>query len=87
VKLLINLMEEVVSSLVDEVIQKADMCGCDRCRLDVMAVSLNHLPPRYVVSDKGKAFSKADFLDMQNNVSVLRELTRAAEVVRSHPRH
>lgn len=80
-------MEEVVKTMMDEVMEKQDMCTCKRCQLDVTALALNELPPRYVVSSKGEAFSRADFLKMQKNIDVLREINQAVLIVKDRPRH
>lgn len=82
-----NLMEEVVNHFLGDVWANEKMCKCDQCRLDVLAKALNNLPPRYLVTDQGRAFSMADFLDLQNNVDVLTALSVAMRVVRENPRH
>lgn len=84
---LINLMEEVVTHFLTDVWAHEKMCKCEKCRLDVLAKTLNNLPPRYLVTDQGKAFSRADFLDVQNNVDVMAALFVAIRAVKDNPRH
>lgn len=82
-----NLMEEVTNYFLADVWANEKMCKCNICRLDVLAKTLNNLPPRYLVTDQGSAFSRADFLDVQSNVDVLAALSAAIRIVKENPRH
>ncbi len=82
-----NLMEEVVMAALTEVWEKESMCKCEKCRLDVLATALNKLPPRYLVTNRGKVFSKADFLELQKNIDVIAALAAAVRLIKSNPRH
>ena len=42
----INVMENLVLRNVDTVMQRFNVCGCDRCRCDICACALNQLPPK-----------------------------------------
>ena len=44
-----NYMEDAVEATLDEILEWKDTCRCERCRSDVKALALNHLPPKYVV--------------------------------------
>ncbi|OFW82464.1 MAG: hypothetical protein A2201_06090 [Alicyclobacillus sp. RIFOXYA1_FULL_53_8] len=63
------------------------VCNCARCQDDILAMALNHLPARYVSSDKGEVFVKAQSFNPQLQSDVLRELELAAEKVGQRPRH
>lgn len=82
-----NLIEEIVVDTVAEFLQKEGICGCEQCRLDVAALALNNLPPRYVVTAKGASYAKADMLDMQKYIDVVGAITKAIKLVKEHPRH
>ena len=82
-----NLMEEVVLRALDNLAIAPDFCICPKCRLDAAALSLNMLPPRYVVSDRGESYSRAGLLDLQKEVDVTRTVLAALKVVRQSPRH
>ncbi|SDY48041.1 competence protein ComFB [Proteiniborus ethanoligenes] len=86
---LYNYMEEVVYRYVDEVLKKFDneVCKCEKCRLDIIALALNNLPPRYTVTEKGKLFTKVKEMESQYGVDIIREITKAIEVVSKKPRH
>jgi len=82
-----NLMEETVLRAVEDLMQKQNMCTCEQCRLDVGAIALNNLPPRYVVTPKGASYARADLLEVQKYVDVIGSITKAIKLVKEHPRH
>lgn len=82
-----NLMEDSVLQAVSEFIAKEDICTCDQCRLDIAAIALNSLPPRYVVTNKGASYARADLLEMQKYVDIIGAITKAIKLVKEHPRH
>lgn len=83
-----NVMEDVVASYVDEVLeQDQDFCGCHSCRLDVIAFSLNSLKPKYVVSPKGYVYAKMGELQAQFRADTVVAATKAMKVVGRSPRH
>lgn len=84
----INIVEKLVRDCLDEVLElRPGMCRCDKCVADIMAVALNNLQPRYVVSDKGETLAKAAFLDKDLKMALLIAVAEAAERISSHPRH
>lgn len=82
-----NLMEDTVLIAVEEFMGKQDICKCEQCRLDVAAIALNNLPPRYVVTPKGASYARADLLEVQKYVDVVGAITKAIKLVKEHPRH
>ncbi len=82
-----NLIEEIVVEAVPGYLQKEGMCHCDQCQLDVSAIALNSLPPKYVVTAKGASYAKADMLDMQKYIDIVGAITKAIKLVKEHPRH
>ncbi len=80
----INVMENLVLKNVDSVMQRFNVCSCDRCRCDICAYALNHLPVRYIVAHKEK-IEKAEAEISQK--MVIDALIKAVIQVRSHPRH
>lgn len=83
-----NYMEDMVSDYVDEVASEdTEFCGCPRCRLDVIALSLNHIKPKYVVTPKGYAYARVDELQAQCRADAIIAVTRAMKVVKKRPRH
>ena len=85
-----NLMEALVMQRLDEVLTEDNndkVCRCEQCRLDMAAIALNDLPSRYVVTQRGETYSKADLLEVQRFVDVLTALAKAVKIVQNNPRH
>ncbi len=83
-----NYMEEVVERKVNELLKtRDDVCGCKHCRLDISALALNELPPRYIVTKKGEVYSKVSSLMVQFSTDVTRAIVEAMEKVKANPRH
>jgi len=82
-----NYMEDVVFGQMKEVLADINMCTCEKCLLDVAAIALNDLPPKYVVTEKGELYSKVNTLGQQSEVDVVAAITKAAVLVKRRPRH
>ncbi|MDR0221754.1 MAG: late competence development ComFB family protein [Lachnospiraceae bacterium] len=86
-KRLRNYNEEWVKSYLDRNITSFDVCDCEDCRLDIMAIALNKLPPQYVVTEKGAVFAAVSEMSHQRMVDLATAVTEAAVMVASKPRH
>ena len=82
-----NYTEEAVNLYLDRWFKEADICHCDNCRLDVTAIMLNHLKPKYVVTDKGALWAQMDDFDPQHKIDFMTEMTQAVKIVKKGPRH
>ena len=82
-----NYMEEIVFSVIDDVLKDMDICRCERCKMDIIAISLNNLPSKYVVTERGELYSKVNLFKMQVEVDVITEITKAAMIVKRNPNH
>jgi len=82
-----NYMEEIVFNQMKEVLTDINMCTCEKCMLDVAAIALNDLPPKYLVTEKGELYSKINTLAQQFEVDVVAAITKAAVLVKRRPRH
>ncbi|AEV68010.1 late competence development ComFB family protein [Acetivibrio clariflavus] len=82
-----NYMEEIVFSSIREVLDDINVCSCDKCILDIAAIALNELPPKYIVTEKGELYSKVDSLRQQFEVDVISAIAKAAVLVKRNPRH
>lgn len=86
--ILVNKMESAVGQEVDRMlIKNEDICSCSQCKLDVMALALNSLPPKYVVTRMGNAVTNVNLVSFQWKADVTMAVCQAAEMVRKHPRH
>jgi len=86
-KRLRNYTEEAVHLYMDRWFEEADVCHCDLCRMDVVAIMLNNLKPKYVVSDKGELYAKLSDFDPQYKIDLMTILSQAAQIVKNAPRH
>ncbi|MCK5218227.1 late competence development ComFB family protein [bacterium] len=83
-----NYMETAVQNGLDELLKtREDVCKCSRCRLDIIAYTLNNLPAKYVVTDKGHTYTRVAEMTQQFNADVVVALTRAIRRVAKKPRH
>jgi len=82
-----NYMEEIVFNLMKEILEDINMCSCDKCILDIAAIALNDLPPKYIVTEKGELYSKINALKQQFEVDVISAITKAAVIVKRRPKH
>lgn len=86
-KVLRNYTEDAVNAYLDKWYGESDGCQCEGCRLDVAAIMLNNLPPKYVVTDTGELYAQLGDFDPQNKVNFMTEMTQAIKQVNSRPRH
>ncbi|MBZ4644725.1 MAG: competence protein ComFB [Petroclostridium sp.] len=82
-----NYMEEVVFNMLERVLNDIHCCTCEKCLMDIAALALNHLPPKYVVTEKGELYTKVNTLQQQCEADVTAAIIKAAEIVKKNPRH
>lgn len=81
---LVNIMEDLVAQRLDDVMEKFRCCRCKRCRMDVTAMALNRLEPKYVAYDRHQL---KDLLNQQDGAQVVTALIHATIAVKAKPRH
>ena len=83
-----NYMEIVVKDVIEQELKKIDeeWAKDERRKLDVMALILNRLPARYVVTGKGWIMTKIKETEVQFQADILREMVRAINIVKNNPR-
>jgi competence protein ComFB len=86
-KQLKNYTEDAVDFFMDRWFEQADVCHCEICRLDVMAIMLNNLKPKYVVTEKGALYAQLDDFDPQYKIDFMTIMSQAAKIVKNGPRH
>lgn len=82
-----NYMEELVIKKTDDLLKLMNICRCEKCRLDIVAIALNELPTRYVVSEKGELYTKLNELEQQFEIDVETAIVKAAVLVSRNPKH
>ncbi len=83
----LNVMEYVVKSRAKEYMEKFDVCLCGRCISDVTALSLTHLPPKYIVVEAPSASPLLNYYSNRLSQQIIVELTKACAVVKENPHH
>lgn len=83
-----NSMEEFVIELLPKVIKLyPNMCTCDECLNDIVALALNNLKPRYVHTNKGDIYTRLNIYQLDSYTSVINALAQATQIVSQHPHH
>lgn len=83
-----NYTETVVEEVINELLKnEEDICKCEKCRLDIMAIALNNLPTQYYVSEKGEVYSKLLATYLDTRIKVITEITKALMQVKKQPLH
>ena len=83
-----NYMEEVVQDELELLLEERnDVCKCQKCRFDIMVWALNRLPPKYVITDRGRLYTKLKEQEIQFKTDVVKELTKGIDVIRKNPKH
>lgn len=83
-----SVMEDKVMDIANRLIKnEQEFCACPRCKFDVMALALNELPPKYVVSEKGELYGRANLMTNQSDADIIKEVTKAIKIVKTSPLH
>lgn len=82
-----NYMEQVVERVLDKTIKDMNICKCERCKADIMAIALNTLPGKYVVTSAGESYIKLNLLENQFEIDVVTAIAKASDIVGKNPRH
>jgi len=82
-----NYMEDIVDDLTMPILDSMDACACERCVFDIKAITLNALPAKYIVTKKGKFYTKLESLQNQFEVDTIAAIAKAVAIVSKFPRH
>ena len=86
-KLYHNVMEDLAEEFYDVIAPKQGCCTCDRCRNDVVALTLSMVPAHYSVTSVGNKLTKLNNLRRQASTDLQAALIRSIDIVASSPRH
>ena len=83
-----NLIEDEVIYTINRLLKdRKDICTCDKCKMDIAAITLNNLKPKYVITEKGKLYGKIDTIDYQFDADLIRKIVKAIKIVGDNPHH
>ncbi len=84
---MINVMEYLVREQVPKYIEQFGHCKCSRCVEDTVALTLTHLPAKYVVVDRAAVSPLLNFYEKRYAGQVTVEITKATMRVQEVPHH
>jgi competence protein ComFB len=86
----INVMEEIVSTLVTVLMMSPDyqtFCHCPKCRSDIISLSLNTLPCHYVTTKEGRTHIFEMLNTVENRKWINKRIISAIHTVGKYPQH
>ena len=83
----VNVMERIVTDKIDYFMNQFEVCKCDRCRADAIALTLTGLQPRYIVTAPAAVDPLLSYYSNKYTADVIVEATKACMVVKEKPRH
>lgn len=83
----INVMESIVRDKIIYFMRQFDVCTCDRCIADTVALTLNGLAPKYIVTSPAAAAPLLSYYTNKYISDVTVEATKACMIIGENPRH
>jgi len=81
-----NFMETAVEIVYQNLLEnESDIPQSSKSKLDIMAIALNNLPPKYTVTEKGELFTKVNIIEQQFRADIIREIMKAIDIVKNNP--
>lgn len=82
-----NVMQVLVEEKAPKYIEMFGLCSCKRCLEDVKALTLNHLPPKYVVLERGDMIPRLTVYEGKFSSDITAQLLQACKLVMERPHH
>lgn len=83
----INLMEQIVKDKIIYFMREFDVCTCERCKADTIALTLNGLKPKYIVTMPAAAAPLVSYYTNRYISDITVEATKACMTIKENPRH
>lgn len=83
----VNVMEQIVKDKIIYFMRQFDVCTCDRCVADTIALTMNGLLPKYIVTTPAAVDPLISYYTNRLISDVTVEATKACMIVKDHPRH
>ncbi|HAU32404.1 MAG TPA: competence protein ComFB [Desulfotomaculum sp.] len=89
---MINYTEEAVRRIMPGVLKEylksnPGTCTCSICQDDILALTLNELPPHYAASLAGEIFTEVSLDLIGGKAQIITVITRTIKQVSEKPRH
>ena len=83
-----NFMEDYVLKKMEEILPNyPQCCTCDKCKRDIVTLTLNNLQSKYVTSDKGEMLVRAEIKNSVHEIEVVTKITNSIKKVMLNPHH
>ena len=82
-----NVMQVLVEEKAPKYVQMFGLCSCERCMEDVKALTLNNLPPKYVVLERGDMIPRLTVYEGKFSSDITAQLLQACKLVMERPHH
>lgn len=82
-----NVMQALVEDKADKYINMFGLCNCSRCHIDVVALALSNLPPKYVVAKPHELIPRLSMYEQKYSVVVVTQVMSACRKVLDRPHH
>jgi len=83
----VNVMQILVEEKAPKYIKMFGLCTCRRCEMDVKALTLSNLVPKYVVMHKDEMIPMLTIYEGRYSSTIFAQLTRACKIVMDRPHH
>ena len=80
-------MQTLVDEKADKYMEMFGICLCDRCKADVRAYTLNHLPPKYVLLGPREIVPRLTVYENKYSSDIVAQLINACKIVMNTPHH
>jgi competence protein ComFB len=84
---MVNIMEGIIKERLDHLLNNFDCCKCPVCREDMLALTLNSVPTKYVTSQKGELFGRTETLNQSMSLNLDITIVKAIQQVHRLPNH
>lgn len=85
--IVLNIIEQIVRDKIIYFMRQFEVCTCDRCIADTVALTLNGLKPKYIVTSPAAAAPLISFYTNKYISDITVEATKACMVIKENPRH
>lgn len=85
--IIFNVMQALVEDKADKYIRMFGLCNCSRCRIDVVALALSNLPPKYVVAKPHELIPRLSIYEQKFSAAVVTQVMSACRKVLERPHH
>lgn len=84
---IVNVMEYLVRDKAVDYMTQFENCTCPRCIEDTVALTLTHLPSKYVVVSKNAVSPLLNFYEKKYAGQIIVEITKSCMAVKEFPHH